>query len=108
MRAPEKQDFKLGEWLFPKGDLIFLSSRTAAYNKHLWNESSGKDPHPVDQFWSDRFIVYPEDPTSGPLKNPTYTAENEPAMKSRFSIDSLAVVGPPLEEGEDVSWTILC
>ena len=69
MRSPEKQDFKLGRWLFKTGDLIFLCSQTAARNRDLWNEGTQKEPHPLDEFWAERFLIYPDDPNSGPLKN---------------------------------------
>lgn len=68
MRSPEKRDFKLGKWLFKKGDMIFLCSQTAAHNRDLWNSGGEEDPHPLDEFWSDRFLIYPDDPTSGPVK----------------------------------------
>lgn len=68
MRSPEKHDFKLGKWLFKIGDLIFACSQTAAHNKDLWNEGTDADPHPLDEFWAERFLIYPNDLTSGPLK----------------------------------------
>jgi len=68
MRSPEKHDFKLGKWLFKTGDLIFLCSQTAARNRDLWNDGTDKDPHPLDEFWAERFLVYPNDPASGPVK----------------------------------------
>ena len=96
MRSPEKHDFKLDNWVFPKGDLIFLSSRTAAYNKDLWNEGTEEDPHPLDEFWADRFIIYPDDPKSGPLKNPissrktatTHISLSQPGEPEVLAIDA--------------------
>lgn len=38
----------------------------------FWNTQNGA--HPVDTFWSDRFLVYPNDPNSGRLKNPIASA----------------------------------
>ncbi|KAI0407179.1 cytochrome P450 [Xylaria palmicola] len=97
MRAPEKRDFRLGRWIFPRGDLIFLSSRTAAYNKDLWNEGGAGDPHPVEAFWADRFIVYPGDAASGPVRQPRAKAArgdgddgDDGNTKPRFSLEGLA------------------
>ncbi|KAM7212312.1 cytochrome P450 [Rhypophila decipiens] len=101
IRAPEKQDFKLGDWLFPKNDLIFLSSRTAAYNKDVWNQGHKDQEHPVDEFWADRFIVYPDDPASGPLKSPKLSSREvtEEKKKARFSTEGLAGAWVPFGGG---------
>lgn len=94
MRSPERQDFKLDNWIFPKGDLIFLSSRTAAYNKDLWNEGTPEDPHPVEEFWADRFIVYPDDPRSGPLKDPSARkSTNTSSQPKKGELEALTTDG---------------
>lgn len=77
MRSPEKHDFKLGRWLFRTGDLIFLCSQTAARNRDLWNEGTAQDPHPLDEFWAERFLVYPDDPASGPVKKKEESIHND-------------------------------
>ena len=67
-RTPEDEDFCLGDWKFPPKIDIALSSRTAAMNPNIWNSGTDQDPHPLDTFWADRFLIYPNDPTSGPLR----------------------------------------
>jgi len=37
-------------------------------NKNIWNAGSKDKPHPVEDFWEERFLIYPNDPRSGPLR----------------------------------------
>lgn len=37
-------------------------------NPEIWNAGTPDDPHPLDRFWADRFLVYPDDPSSGPSR----------------------------------------
>ena len=92
MRSPEKHDFKLGKWLFKTGDLIFACSQTAAQNQDLWNQGTDDDPHPLDRFWAERFLIYPNDPTSGPLK----TSSQEGG--ARASVSKVATSEAPMVE----------
>ena len=36
---------------------------------NVWNASIPEHPHPLHIFWADRFLIYPNDPTKGPLRN---------------------------------------
>ncbi|KAI9739478.1 MAG: hypothetical protein M1818_005166 [Claussenomyces sp. TS43310] len=97
IRIPEKKDYSLGKWLIPKGGMMFLSSALAARNGDLWNAGTASDPHPLDEFWSDRFIIYPDRPQSGPLKEGLRSAraiddkdkEKIDNGKPRFSTEGL-------------------
>ena len=97
-RTPEREDFQVDNWLFPKGRIIALSSRSAAMNPTIWNTGTSDDPHPLEQFWADRFLVYPDDPSSGPLKkNPAATSKHQrrpnlqaPGNEPKFSMDGVA------------------
>ena len=74
-RTPEREDFHLDDWIFPKQRIIALSSRSAAMNPAIWNAGTPEDPHPLDQFWADRFLVYPNDANSGPSRKAHSTIE---------------------------------
>jgi hypothetical protein len=68
-RTPDEQSYDLGPWKCPPKMDMVLSSRTSALNPNIWNAGTTEDPpHPLDTFWADRFLIYPDDPTSGPLK----------------------------------------
>lgn len=100
-RAPDFSDFQLGEWTLQKGEMIGMSSRTAALNHQLWNAGTSHDPHPLDEFWANRFLVLPGDTSSGPLRdgrshqvrNENSTSDSLAAQSTsepKFSIDGLA------------------
>ncbi|KAK2776757.1 hypothetical protein FQN52_003283 [Onygenales sp. PD_12] len=55
-------------WDIKKGERLYIGSYIEAMDETIWNTGSESDPHPLDTFWADRFLVYPNDPTSGPLK----------------------------------------
>lgn len=63
-------DFQLGEWSIPKGSMLGLPSQTAAMNGNVWNAGTQEEPHPLNEFWAERFLVYPDKPYSGPLRRP--------------------------------------
>jgi cytochrome P450 len=67
-RVVVEEDLQLGEWTFPKGSIIGLPSRSGAMNKSFWNAGKKDNPHPVEGFWEERFLIYPNDPRSGPLR----------------------------------------
>lgn len=59
------EDLVLGKWLIPKGSFIGLDSRSASMNSDAWNIGTTIDQHPIDCFWEERFLVYPQDTESG-------------------------------------------
>jgi cytochrome P450 len=102
-RVPLVPDFQLKGWRFKQNDMIAWSSSIESFDEKVWGTGSSADPHPLDEFWSDRFVIYPNDPSSGPLKNPKLSPstivapppqkekknENEDA-KPRFSLEGLS------------------
>ena len=102
MRAPIKGDFMLGRWRFPKDKIMVLSSRTAHHNTDVWNTGTPEDPHPIDEFWADRFLVYPNDPNSGPLKK---AAQLEEAKAPRANEQEMSSGQPTFTmEGTSGAW----
>lgn len=72
-RQPTTSNFRLGDYIIPKGDTIFASSWHEARDPDVWNQGTPGEPHPVEYFWAERFLVYPDDPLSGPKKPETTT-----------------------------------
>lgn len=74
LRSTTHEAFKLGEWRIPKDKLIAVDSRVAHMDKSFWNTGNSNScdedegPHPLSQFWAERFLEYADDPTSGPLR----------------------------------------
>lgn len=63
MRSADEEFTLDNRWLIKK-DRIFLAMRILHMNHKLWNTGTLEDPHPVDQFWADRFLV--PSPTTKP------------------------------------------
>lgn len=68
IRLVTGDDFHLGEWSIHKGSPLAIASRTGAMKENMWNIGSGEDSHPLDKFWEDRFLIYPDKPKSGPTR----------------------------------------
>ena len=64
-----REAIHINEWHIPKDSLVLVRSGTAHRDPDFWNTKN--EQHPLDQFWADRFLVYPEDPQSGPRKEAT-------------------------------------
>ena len=109
-RTPEHEDFNVEEWTFPRQEMIAISSRAGAMNPNVWNTGTPEDPHPLDTFWSDRFLVYPNDATSGPLRKlpgdlenkngGSETAEKTSDTTPRFSMEGVAGAWIPYGGGQ--------
>ena len=67
-RTSQSKEVRMGPWKFPPNAPIAISTTTAATNPEIWSDARGK--HPLDEFWADRFLVFPDDPESGPLRKP--------------------------------------
>lgn len=72
MRNVNRKDLSLDDWLIPRGNVVGVSTYDAHHNEKVWNTGSEDNPHPLHEFWAERFLVYPDDIRSGPLK-PGYT-----------------------------------
>jgi Cytochrome P450 len=57
----------LSTWQFQHGDILAYVSSLAALDPTVWSTGREDDPHPLTEFWADRFLVYPLDRDSGPL-----------------------------------------
>lgn len=86
---------------------IVISSHKAHMDSEVWNTGNDSDPHPVDNFWAEHFLVYPKDSGSGPLnkkktvpwreRKPTSNSDSmtegidlDQSTSPRFTLDGLA------------------
>lgn len=107
-RMPEHDDFQLGDWIFPKHDIVAVSSQVAHRDKEVWSSGSATDTHPLEEFWPERFLIYPNIPGSGPLRNAKAqrVAVSKPGLqgsteeKPKFSVDGLAGAWIPYGGGQ--------
>ena len=90
MRSPEWENMKLKNWIFPKGDIVLIATTPAHMDEKVWNTGKANE-HPLNQFWADRFLVFPGEPTSGPRKstNGAVIPQIEEGDEPAFSIEGL-------------------
>ena len=69
VRYTGNQDLEINDWVIPKERVLLVATAPAHMDETFWNTKDGG--YPLDTFWSDRFLVDPSDPQSGPVK-PTH------------------------------------
>ena len=104
LRNVGKKPFKLSDWTIGSNKLIAVDSRVAHMDENVWNtngisiEDDEHAPRPLTSFWPERFLEYPNDPASGPLRfnanKPKTAAVNALAQQDspvnpRFTMDGL-------------------
>jgi cytochrome P450 len=68
-RAPMNRSLKIGNYVFPKDKVILVSTWHEQRGRSVWNEDPVNGQlHYVEDFFAERFIVYPNDPSTGPRK----------------------------------------
>lgn len=74
-RCPERQNLEVNGWTFPKDKVVLVSSTPAHLDENAWNCGSN-DSQPLHKFWAERFLIYPNDPRSGPQKKKNSTTSS--------------------------------
>ncbi|MCJ1420221.1 hypothetical protein MMC32_006578 [Xylographa parallela] len=64
VRYTGNEELHINTWRFPKEKVVLVATEPAHTDGTFWNTKGGR--YPVNQFWSDRFLIYPNDPQSGP------------------------------------------
>lgn len=64
--SAHRKDITVNEWRFPLNSLVIVPAGAAHRDSNFWNTKDGE--HPLDTFWADRFLAYPNDPRSGPRR----------------------------------------
>lgn len=77
-RYTDQSELQLNEWIFPKNSVLLVATTPSHMDSAVWNTKNGN--HPVDTFWADRFLEYPGDPSSGPVKRPATQDGQQPAL----------------------------
>lgn len=66
-------EVEIGGWKFQRGETLMCNPWFGGRDTSFWNVGrvvAGKPEHPVDAFWAERFLEYPDDPASGPIRKP--------------------------------------
>lgn len=72
-RVPTSSDFHIEGWHFKKGERIIVSTYDTARDQFVWNQGATDDPHPVNEFWPERFILYPDNTIAGLVYGPLHS-----------------------------------
>ncbi|PWY80854.1 cytochrome P450 [Aspergillus sclerotioniger CBS 115572] len=88
MRQPKAPNTTISNYTFQKSNSLMAYNFTAHYDNTFWNEgallpNNAEREHPVTTFYPERFLSYPDDELSGPIRpsNPQLTSmirENPP------------------------------
>ena len=62
----ERENIIVNQWQFPKKSLLLVPVGPAHMDADFWNTRDGE--YPLDRFWADRFLIYPNDGRSGPQR----------------------------------------
>lgn len=97
-RVPIVDGFQIRGWKFPKDRMIIASSWHEQRDKNVWNEGPVRgEYHSVKDFWAERFLVYPNEPNSGPRKSgdesktkPNKSDIISDSTEPKFTTDSVA------------------
>ncbi|SCN98185.1 uncharacterized protein FFE2_08902 [Fusarium fujikuroi] len=81
-----------GGWNFAANLPMLIPSWLAGLDDSFWNSGGtlpgGNPQHPVDSFWAERFLEYPNDPLSGPIrKEPSKHEMPAAKLPTRSEID---------------------
>jgi hypothetical protein len=109
VRSPNHDGFRIpthgsndkeSRWVFSRKDIFLTSSWAGQHDETFWNTGrvrlDGTPEHPVDTWWAERFLEYPGDPASGPLRKPDpdayRTAVGKPPAEKTREDDQRATV----------------
>lgn len=84
--SPHRQ-YSIGNLFVPKNKLMLISTWLAHTDVTVWNTK--QDNFPLSDFWAQRFLVDPKDPSSGPTKRRLPSYQRTEANGVHFSTAGL-------------------
>nr|POE75103.1 cholesterol 7-alpha-monooxygenase [Quercus suber] len=66
MASNQRSDALVGRWHVLRKCFTLVNSSVSHMDSEVWNTKDGM--HPLHAFWADRFIIYPLDESSGPVR----------------------------------------
>ncbi|KAK1476661.1 hypothetical protein CTAM01_15389 [Colletotrichum tamarilloi] len=82
----------------PSGTTALSASWLGGLDGAIWNTGrtiNGVKEHSLDSFWPERFLEYPDDPTSGPLRKSNLVMHNYTVSEKYVRDDSKAKLSNP-------------
>ena len=93
-RNPVSSSVSLGNWTITPDATVLSISWFGAHDASFWNAGHG-GRHPVNNFWPERFLEFPDDPASGPIKKKStanLVARSQAEQERSAEDDKLATV----------------
>ncbi|KAH8204554.1 hypothetical protein TruAng_001328 [Truncatella angustata] len=91
IRVPTLDNFWLGGYAYGKKDTLVYSTWAAHHDAKFWNtgriSADGRAEHSVDSWWGERFLEYPDDPASGPIRKPDPEVYRQAKLTTRDAKD---------------------
>ena len=107
-------NFKISSWFVKPGKTMLICPYLSHRDDAVWNTGrtlpNGQQEHPLNNFWAERFLEYPNDPLSGPTKK-TADLDKLPAAEAniphndkeaKFTLDELKGIYFPFGGGTNV------
>lgn len=85
IRQPEREDAQVLDYRVPQGKMMVINSAMAHTDRRNWNTGIN-DEHPVESFWSDRFLTYGPKPRWGNAEASSTVSNGIDANEPRFSL----------------------
>lgn len=95
-----KDEVALGDCFIPRKNVIAMSTYHAHRDQESWNANTVKESHSLDEFWAERFLVYPGNsnsplqPSSKGKHSPTPSNMEKPSLvpvAARFNKSPVAL-----------------
>lgn len=93
---PAYQDLSIREWLLSRGSIIAAMSYVAHRDERIYPTGSEEDPHPLEEFWAERFLQQQEKPAGAT------SSEAEKETAPNFSLDGLGGAWIPYGGGSNI------
>ncbi|KAL1987108.1 hypothetical protein VTN96DRAFT_4714 [Rasamsonia emersonii] len=78
-------ELRIEGWSVQEGETVMASTWHAGRDPLVWNTGSVDDPHPVDEFWAERFLVKNDGVHMGPVRKAEEEATPSCPHKQPFS-----------------------
>ena len=85
IRQPEREDAQILDYRIPQGKMMVINSAIAHTDPRNWNTGANEE-HPVESFWSDRFLTYDSKPRQTKLEATSTTSDGPEVGEPRFSL----------------------
>lgn len=98
VRSPAHGEFKIENFRIPKNGLMVIAGFAAQQDKDVWEVNDG---HPVQEFWSERFLEYSNDASHTAKDGNEKILITEPKSRpSRFSLEGKSRIFMPYGYGQ--------